>query len=168
MPRRTGRSASLDPDDPDVALVARRLVVDHCLYGVDRNPLAAEMAKLSLWLMTMAKERPFTFLDHADPGRRLAARHHEPRPGPSSSTSTRSAARRLHRNLLAVTDAIEPLVDEALEWIRAMRDVEPITVTRCRGAARDERRGRPVRLSTSDHRGRHRREGARGDAAPDR
>src|SRR5207248_11665035 len=36
----------------------------HGLYGVDRNPMALEMAKLSLWLTTMAKERPFTFLDH--------------------------------------------------------------------------------------------------------
>ena len=34
-------------------------------YGVDKNPVAAEMAKLSLWLTTMARERPFTFLDHA-------------------------------------------------------------------------------------------------------
>ena len=46
-------------------LLARREVVDHCLYGVDKNPVAAEMAKLSLWLTTMARERPFTFLDHA-------------------------------------------------------------------------------------------------------
>jgi hypothetical protein len=46
-------------------LLARREIVDHCLYGVDKNPVAAEMAKLSLWLTTMARERPFTFLDHA-------------------------------------------------------------------------------------------------------
>ncbi len=46
-------------------VLARREVVDHCLYGVDKNPVAAEMAKLSLWLTTMARERPFTFLDHA-------------------------------------------------------------------------------------------------------
>ncbi len=46
------------------SLVARRSVTDHCLYGVDRNPMALEMARLSLWLTTMAKERPFTFLDH--------------------------------------------------------------------------------------------------------
>ncbi len=44
--------------------VARQAVTDRCLYGVDRNPMALEMAKLSLWLTTMAKERPFTFLDH--------------------------------------------------------------------------------------------------------
>ncbi len=52
------------PSEEQVVL-ARREVVDHCLYGVDKNPVAAEMAKLSLWLTTMARERPFTFLDHA-------------------------------------------------------------------------------------------------------
>ena len=55
----------LDAGPDDQVTVARREVVDHCLYGVDRNPVAAEMAKLSLWLTTMARERPFTFLDHA-------------------------------------------------------------------------------------------------------
>ena len=48
----------------DWTLHAQRLVLDHCLYGVDRNPMAVEMAKLSLWLTTLARERPFTFLDH--------------------------------------------------------------------------------------------------------
>ncbi|MGB0384708.1 MAG: Eco57I restriction-modification methylase domain-containing protein [Ardenticatenaceae bacterium] len=45
--------------------MARRLVADRCLYGVDKNPLAVEMAKLSLWLITLNKGQPFTFLDHA-------------------------------------------------------------------------------------------------------
>lgn len=54
------------PEDAEERLaLARRLVADRCLYGVDNNPLAVEMAKLSLWLTTMQKERPFTFLDHA-------------------------------------------------------------------------------------------------------
>lgn len=54
------------PSDPDERLaVARRAVVDHCLFGVDVNPLAVEMAKLSLWLITLQKDRPFTFVDHA-------------------------------------------------------------------------------------------------------
>lgn len=46
-------------------IVARRIIADRCLYGVDKNPLAVEMAKLSLWLITLQKNRPFTFLDHA-------------------------------------------------------------------------------------------------------
>ena len=45
--------------------IARRIVADRCLYGVDINPMAVEMAKLSLWLITLDAKRPFTFLDHA-------------------------------------------------------------------------------------------------------
>jgi hypothetical protein len=52
-----------DAEVEQVALEARRLVAEHCLYGVDVNPLAVEMAKLSLWLVTMDRERPFGFLD---------------------------------------------------------------------------------------------------------
>lgn len=44
--------------------VARRLVAENCLYGVDINPMAVELAKLSIWLVTLAKDRPFGFLDH--------------------------------------------------------------------------------------------------------
>ena len=56
----------LIPKDTDERLTyARRIVAQRCLYGVDKNPLAAEMAKLSLWLLTLAKYKPFTFLDHA-------------------------------------------------------------------------------------------------------
>ncbi|MBZ0293061.1 MAG: hypothetical protein K8L99_10905 [Anaerolineae bacterium] len=43
---------------------ARRLVAERCVYGVDINPMAVELAKLSLWLVTLAKGRPFGFLDH--------------------------------------------------------------------------------------------------------
>jgi hypothetical protein len=46
-------------------LNARRLIVERCLYGVDKNPLAVEIAKVSLWLVTLRSDRPFTFLDHA-------------------------------------------------------------------------------------------------------
>lgn len=54
----------LPPDAEERAIVARRLVAEQCLYGVDKNPLAVELAKLSLWLTTMSKGRPFGFLDH--------------------------------------------------------------------------------------------------------
>jgi len=43
---------------------ARRLVAERCIYGVDLNPMAVELAKLSIWLVTLAKGRPFGFLDH--------------------------------------------------------------------------------------------------------
>jgi hypothetical protein len=54
------------PEEAEDRIVyARRLVAQRCLYGVDKNPVAVEMAKLSLWLLTLAKGQPFTFLDHA-------------------------------------------------------------------------------------------------------
>ncbi|MGE0883111.1 MAG: restriction endonuclease [Blastocatellales bacterium] len=57
---------SLIPAEPEERMAfARRIVAQRCLYGVDKNPLAVEMAKLSLWLLTLAKAKPFTFLDHA-------------------------------------------------------------------------------------------------------
>lgn len=53
------------PADEDEPLHARRLVAQSCLYGVDKNPRAVELAKLSLWLATLARDHEFTFLDHA-------------------------------------------------------------------------------------------------------
>ncbi len=52
-----------DADEDPVVVEARRQVIEHCLYGVDINPMAVEMAKLSLWLVSMDPQRPFTFLD---------------------------------------------------------------------------------------------------------
>ncbi|MCX6345659.1 MAG: restriction endonuclease [Armatimonadetes bacterium] len=57
------RILSADPDER--LAIARRIIADRCLYGVDKNPMAVEMAKLSLWLITLSKNKPFTFLDHA-------------------------------------------------------------------------------------------------------
>ena len=61
---RTGSTPKL-PADTDALEHARRLVAMHCLCGVDRNPFAVEMARLSLWLATLARDHEFTFLDHA-------------------------------------------------------------------------------------------------------
>jgi hypothetical protein len=53
-------------DDFDDRLKARlrRYVVERCLYGVDLNPLAIELARMSLWIETMDARLPFGFLDH--------------------------------------------------------------------------------------------------------
>jgi N-6 DNA Methylase len=53
------------PPDEDELLHARRLVAQRCLYGVDKNVMAVDLAKLSLWLATLARDHEFTFLDHA-------------------------------------------------------------------------------------------------------
>jgi hypothetical protein len=61
---------SLDNKDPlpvsldERIIAARRIIAERCIYGVDINPLAVELAKLSIWLVTMSKGRPFGFLDH--------------------------------------------------------------------------------------------------------
>ena len=59
-----GQPADL-PAAVEPLLYARRLVAQRCLYGVDKNPFAVNLAKLSLWLVTLAKDQPFTFVDHA-------------------------------------------------------------------------------------------------------
>jgi hypothetical protein len=53
------------PADEDEVILARRLVAQRCLYGVDRNPVAVDLAKMSLWLVTLAREHALTFVDHA-------------------------------------------------------------------------------------------------------
>ncbi|HVB21048.1 MAG TPA: N-6 DNA methylase [Ktedonobacteraceae bacterium] len=50
-------------NEADVTYWKRR-VAQQCVYGVDLNPLAVELAKLSLWLVTVARDRPLSFLDH--------------------------------------------------------------------------------------------------------
>jgi hypothetical protein len=60
-----GAEKELLPRDAESrSIIARRLIAERCLYGVDLNPLAVELAKLSIWLVTLAKDRPFGFLDH--------------------------------------------------------------------------------------------------------
>jgi len=61
----TDDSQELIPIDAEERLIiAKRLISERCLYGVDINPLAVELAKLSIWLVTLSKDRPFGFLDH--------------------------------------------------------------------------------------------------------
>jgi hypothetical protein len=56
----------LDADaliDDEERAAYRRTVVERCIYGVDKNPMAVELAKVSLWLATASKDRPLSFLD---------------------------------------------------------------------------------------------------------
>jgi type I restriction-modification system DNA methylase subunit len=45
-------------------IILKRMVMKRCVYGVDINPLAVELAKLSLWLDSFTIGTPLTFLDH--------------------------------------------------------------------------------------------------------
>ena len=71
LPHRTRRAGAggggrvdagdiVEADRADLA----RAVAEQCLYGIDRNPTAVQLARLSLWLTTLAANRPLTFLDH--------------------------------------------------------------------------------------------------------
>jgi hypothetical protein len=58
-----GRTAATDFDE-DRRTAIRRLIAERCLAGVDANPLAVQLARLSLWLATLARGKPLSFLDH--------------------------------------------------------------------------------------------------------
>jgi hypothetical protein len=114
--------------EPEEVLVnARRAIADRCLYGVDRDPLAAEMAKLSLWLTTMSKDRPFTFLDHS-------IRAGDALLGVTSLDQIRwmhldpASGKKLHNSLFDYTSVVQPLVDNALQRRRQLADIRVITV----------------------------------------
>jgi hypothetical protein len=60
---REGGCHASDIDDAERVAI-RRTVAERCLYGVDLNPMAVQLARLSLWLATLAVDRPLSFLDH--------------------------------------------------------------------------------------------------------
>ncbi len=115
--------------------LARRAVAERCLYGVDINPMAVEIAKLSLWLVTLQKDRPFTFVDHAlrcgdsllgvTSPEQIAHFHLDPEKGKA-----------LHKSLFNWTAACEPALREALE---KRRKLESFTVESARDAEDKQR-----------------------------
>jgi hypothetical protein len=58
------RAWTIDPDQLDDRHIVRRMVLKRCIYGVDKNPMAVELAKVSLWLHTFTVGAPLSFLDH--------------------------------------------------------------------------------------------------------
>lgn len=59
------REGASRPELADPETMARRTVVERCLYGVDKDARAVQLARLSMWLVTSASELPFTFVDHS-------------------------------------------------------------------------------------------------------
>lgn len=53
-----------DENGPEELAYWKSKIVEHCIYGVDYNPMAVELAKVSLWLHTARKDKPLSFLDH--------------------------------------------------------------------------------------------------------
>jgi hypothetical protein len=90
----------------------RRLVAQRSLYGVDLNPMAVQLARLSLWLTTLTSDRPLTFLDH-----RLAVGNSLL--GASFADLARGAPRQRRRQ--RVDDGVRSLFDDETAWEIATR-----------------------------------------------
>ena len=58
------RGWTIDTEQLDDRHIVRRMVLKRCVYGVDKNPMAVELAKVSLWLHTFTVGAPLSFLDH--------------------------------------------------------------------------------------------------------
>ncbi len=55
---------SIDEAQLDDRHIVRRMVLKRCVFGVDKNPMAVELAKVALWLHTFTVGAPLSFLDH--------------------------------------------------------------------------------------------------------
>ena len=64
MANAEGRGWTFDPAQLDDRHIIRRMVLKRCVYGVDKNPMAVELTKVSLWLHTFTVGAPLSFLDH--------------------------------------------------------------------------------------------------------
>ena len=132
------------PPDEDEVLLARRLVAQRCLYGVDKNPMAADLAKLSLWLATLARDHPFTFLDHCIRAgdslvgltrRQIEDCHWKPERNPTFGQEIigqrLKAATAVRREIMEAGDDLSPLLkaqklavaDGSLELVRLVGDL---------------------------------------------
>lgn len=108
----------LPRDSETRTVIARRLIAERCLYGVDLNPLAVELAKLSIWLVTLAKGRPFGFLDHnLRSGDSLLGIHRLDQLTELSMTPTGKGQQRLFGQ------NIEQAVHEAIELRQNLREI---------------------------------------------
>jgi hypothetical protein len=110
----------------------RRVIAQRCLFGVDINPMAVQLGKLSLWLATLAADRPLTFLDHhlrtgnslsgaslADVARQPpSGRHARTRPGRLPLFDTDTAADALGATILA-RESLASDPGDTLEQVRA-------------------------------------------------
>ncbi|GAA0843151.1 Eco57I restriction-modification methylase domain-containing protein [Streptosporangium amethystogenes subsp. fukuiense] len=114
---------TVDAEADPLVIEARRQIIEHCLYGADINPMAVEMAKLSLWLVSMDPARPFTFVDDRLVAgdsllgiaslEQLEVMHMDPAKG-----------RKIHEDLFDWTAGAREKVAELAESRRGIADIE--------------------------------------------
>lgn len=101
-------------------LLAKQLIAEKCLYGVDVNPMAVELAKLSIWLITLVKNRPFSFLEHN-------LRHGDSLLGIyrlDQLTMLSINPDKGYRQLSFFSESINKLVSEAVELRKNLREIQ--------------------------------------------
>jgi len=106
---REGQLPRITDEHPDVEMHARRLIARRCIHGVDKNHFAVHLTRLSLWLLTRAKDLPFSFVDHA-------LRH-----GDALVGLTLAQLRALHWAPAAPLAPVEAEVQRALDEAVALR-----------------------------------------------
>lgn len=122
LPREIEEALGWDANFDDLTLFAKRRVAASCLYGVDRDDMAVELAKLSLWLETLEKNKPFSFLDHAlrcgdslvglVSEEQLRAFHTDPERG-----------RSLHANVIEIQNEIESVLAETADLRKQIEEI---------------------------------------------
>ena len=116
-------------DEAERTLIRRR-IAERCLYGVDVNPMAVQLARLSMWLATLAADRPLSFLDHRlTVGDSLAGtwltllrrppRAHNRRDRLEPTLFDAASARDALRDALPVRFALESTPNDTLSQVRA-------------------------------------------------
>ncbi len=136
-----GRYAPLEIDD-HVRAGFRRTIAQRCLYGVDANPVAVQVARLSMWLATLAHGKPLGFLDHRlrvgnsllgtrpdDVRRPLGARDHVLPLFDDTGSRLRHGMQQLTTPLLAMTNQPDESVDvvrrKERQWAHLMSSGGP-------------------------------------------
>lgn len=142
-------------EEADLAYWKRR-VAQQCIYGVDLNPLAVELAKLSLWLITAANDRPLSFLDHhLRTGNALigswlsevtAGQHPGAKQAQQRAKQAEEATKETGQLLLLSGDEFRQNMSEALDSIIAIEHSPGVTVkdVKAQEAAYEELRQRFV------------------------
>jgi N-6 DNA Methylase len=102
----------------DRTFMAMRMVAQRCIYGVDRNSAAVDLAKMSMWLLTISKDHPFTFMDHS-------LRH-----GDALVGMSKEQIRRFHWDVSKGGDIIQTLANldqdlkDAIDTRRELRNLD--------------------------------------------
>ena len=123
-------------DEESTLTFWKRSVAEHCIYGVDANSLAVELAKLALWLDTVAKDKPLTYLDHhlqagnSLVGTPIGEINHAPGERPLLREAVEKQIEEVLPTLLEPLSEIEALPSDTTEHVKAKDRLRKLFVDR--------------------------------------